>query len=170
MRDIILVVRGTPVRCSVDRRGDQFDVRIGDAVFQLQLTRWEPGVLGVSTSGRARLARVAHAQGRNFLHVDGYTVEYSAPSKDDRGADRRTPVDTELSAPMPGTVTQVLTKEGDEVVRGQPLVIVEAMKMEHVIRAPRAGIVNSVRARAGDQVGGGAVLVELARTSDEAAR
>ncbi len=170
MRDIIVVVRGTPVRCSVDRRDDQFVVRIGDVSLQLHLSRWEPGMLCFSTSGRSQIARVAHAQGRSFLHVDGHTVEYTTPAGSDHGPDVRTAAHNELSAPMPGAVTQVLTREGDEVVRGQPLVIVEAMKMEHVIRAPRGGTVRAVRARVGDQVGGGAVLVELAATSDEAPR
>ena len=168
MGDLILLVRGTPVRCSVERQDDQFVVRIGDATLELRPTCWEPGVLCFSASGQSRIARVASARGRRFVHVDGYTVEYSL-SEDGR-AGVRLPVDSELSAPMPGTVTQVLIREGDAVVRGQPLVMVEAMKMEHVIRAPRAGTVNAVRARAGDQVAGGAVLVELAGASDEAPR
>lgn len=170
MTDSIVVVRGTPVRCSVDRRDDRFVVRVGDVSIQLELFRWEPGVLFFSESGRSRIARVVHAQGRSFLHVDGYTVEYATapgggPEPGAGGAPH-----TELTAPMPGAVTQVLTGEGDEVVRGQPLVIVEAMKMEHVIRAPRAGLVRAVRARVGDQVEGGAVLVEIARIADETPR
>ena len=169
MRDIVVVVRDVPVRCSVERRDDRFVVRVGDVSVQLELTCWEPGVLCFSASGRSRTARVTHTQGRSFMHVDGYTVEY-ATRAGDGGTGVRPQSRNTLSAPMPGTVTQVLTKEGDEVVRGQPLIIVEAMKMEHVIRAPRAGIVNAVRAHAGDQVGGGAVLVELAATSDEAPR
>ncbi len=170
MSEITLVVRGTPVRCSVDREDDQFVVRIGGVSLQLRVSRLEPGILCFSTSTRSQIVRVAHAQGRSFLHVDGYTVEYATTAGDDRGPEVRTAAHNDLTAPMPGTVTQVLTRKGDEVVRGQPLVIVEAMKMEHVIRAPRAGSVLAVRARVGDQVEGGAVLVEIAGKSDEAPR
>ena len=104
------------------------------------------------------------------MHVDGYTMEYATVAGGDRKPEVRTAGPSALAAPMPGAVTQVLTREGDEVVRGQPLVIVEAMKMEHVIRAPRAGRVRTVRARVGDQVEGGTVLVEIAGKSDEAPR
>jgi 3-methylcrotonyl-CoA carboxylase alpha subunit len=62
---------------------------------------------------------------------------------------------------MPGGVTQVLVRKGEEVTVGQPLVIVEAMKMEHVIRASRAGRITAVLVREGDQVDGGAVVVKI---------
>ena len=57
-----------------------------------------------------------------------------------------------LTAPMPGKVVAVRVEAGSEVTKGQPLVIVEAMKMEHTIIAPADGIVESVRAKVGDQV------------------
>ena len=62
---------------------------------------------------------------------------------------------------MPGVVTRVFVAAGDDVTKGQPLVALEAMKMEHVIRAPRDGRVRAVPARAGEMVGGGVALVEL---------
>ena len=50
---------------------------------------------------------------------------------------------------------------GDTVVQGQPLVAVEAMKMEHLIRAPRAGRVKRICAKAGEMVAPGTALVEM---------
>jgi acetyl/propionyl-CoA carboxylase alpha subunit len=64
-------------------------------------------------------------------------------------------------APMPGKVLRVLVTEGDLVETGATLVILEAMKMEHAIKAPHAGRVHEVRTRAGDQVEGGQLLVLL---------
>ena len=170
MSEITLVVRGTPVRCSVERRDDELTVRVGDTALQLRLSHEETGMLRFSTSGRSQTARIAHAPGRSFVHVDGYTVEYATIAGEDRGADVGTASHLDLAAPMPGAVTQILAREGDEVVMGQPLVIVEAMKMEHVIRAPRDGTVRALRARVGDQVEGGAVLAEIAGESDESPR
>lgn len=66
-----------------------------------------------------------------------------------------------LEAPMPGVVTRVMVSPGDEVKRGQGLLALEAMKMEHLVRAPRDGRVRRVNAQAGQMVTGGAVLVEL---------
>jgi acetyl-CoA/propionyl-CoA carboxylase biotin carboxyl carrier protein len=53
---------------------------------------------------------------------------------------------------MPGTVLAVHVSPGDTVGRGQPVVVVEAMKMEHVITAPAAGTVRQVLVKAGDPV------------------
>jgi len=64
-----------------------------------------------------------------------------------------------VSAPLPGKVIQVLVAPGAEVEKGTPLIIVEAMKMEHTITAPAAGTVARVNFAADDQVEEGAVLV-----------
>ncbi len=75
-----------------------------------------------------------------------------------RGA---TGVDLGVRSPMTGRVVAVHVQEGDRVEKNQPLVVVEAMKMEHVLRAPRAGQVRKVACQAGQLVEGGAELVEL---------
>jgi len=66
-----------------------------------------------------------------------------------------------VKAPMPGMILRVLVKEGAEVVQGQGLVVVEAMKMENELKAPRAGLVAKVLAAPGDRVEKGTELVEL---------
>ena len=64
-------------------------------------------------------------------------------------------------SPMPGTVLGLAVEPGDAVVAGQPLVTLEAMKLEHRVLAPFNGVVTAVHAQAGDQVSAGAALVEL---------
>jgi 3-methylcrotonyl-CoA carboxylase alpha subunit len=64
-----------------------------------------------------------------------------------------------LTAPMPGKVAAVHVKAGQGVAAGQPLIVVEAMKMEHSIHAPAAGTVTEIRFKTGDQVQEGDVLV-----------
>jgi 3-methylcrotonyl-CoA carboxylase alpha subunit len=66
-----------------------------------------------------------------------------------------------LTAPLPATVTAVHVEAGRKVARGQPLIVLEAMKMEHVIAAPRDGTVAKVHFRAGDQVEEGAELISF---------
>jgi 3-methylcrotonyl-CoA carboxylase alpha subunit len=66
-----------------------------------------------------------------------------------------------VTAPMPGTVIRVLVAEGDPVQPRQPLVVLEAMKMETPLVSPYEGVVRSVHVREGDQVAGGTLLVEL---------
>jgi biotin carboxyl carrier protein len=66
-----------------------------------------------------------------------------------------------VAAPMPGRVVRVLVAEGDAVDVRQPLVVVEAMKMENELRSPRAGRVTHVAIAAGASVDAGAVLVVI---------
>ena len=66
-----------------------------------------------------------------------------------------------LTAPMPGKVIALIAKPGDKVDKGAPLLILEAMKMEHTIAAPAAGTVKEFRYGVGDQVGDGAELVDF---------
>jgi acetyl/propionyl-CoA carboxylase alpha subunit len=67
-----------------------------------------------------------------------------------------------VTAPMPGTVVRVLVAAGDAVEPRQPLVVLEAMKMETPLVSPYAALVQAVHVAEGDRVAGGAVLVELA--------
>jgi 3-methylcrotonyl-CoA carboxylase alpha subunit len=66
-----------------------------------------------------------------------------------------------LNAPMPGKIIQVLSRPGAPVKKGQPLLILEAMKMEHTITAPADGVVKEVHFAAGEQVPEGAELITL---------
>ena len=75
---------------------------------------------------------------------------------------RRTGEQSSLTAPMPGTVIRVVVAEGDRVEARQPLVVLEAMKMESPVVAPYEAVVQAIHVAEGDRVAGGAVLVELA--------
>jgi acetyl-CoA/propionyl-CoA carboxylase biotin carboxyl carrier protein len=86
----------------------------------------------------------------------------SAPPDPDASTDRSPGAEqSTLSAPMPGTVIRVLAAEGDRVQPRQPLVVLEAMKMETPLVSPYEAVVRAVHVREGDHVAGGAVLVEL---------
>ncbi len=70
----------------------------------------------------------------------------------------------DLTAPLPGTVVDVMAAEGDEVAVGQKLMIIEAMKMQQPITAPFDGKVTAVKAAKGDQVAEGQTLVHVEPT------
>ncbi|GIH08671.1 acetyl/propionyl-CoA carboxylase subuit alpha [Rhizocola hellebori] len=70
-----------------------------------------------------------------------------------------------LCAPMPGMVTEVLVAVGDKVEAGQPLLRLEAMKMQHTVQAPTAGVVNELSVGKGQQVDSGAPLVTVSEES-----
>lgn len=143
----------------------------------LQDAEWTPrgpGAWDVRMAGRNHrvlLLDGPDAQGHVTLRVDG--VKWTGTVADDRmlllermgmsvedGA-----LDTELLAPMPGKVLSVEVEAGDEVAEGDALLILEAMKMENVLKASRSGKVLRVDAVAGHAVEKGAVLVTFADES-----
>jgi biotin carboxyl carrier protein len=67
----------------------------------------------------------------------------------------------EITAPMPGKVLKILVKEGDTVAIGQPLVVIEAMKMETSLAAESPAIVKRIHVEPGQMIDHGAVLIEL---------
>nr|NDG07380.1 biotin/lipoyl-binding protein [Oxalobacteraceae bacterium] len=67
-----------------------------------------------------------------------------------------------LTAPMPGKIVQLMVDEGASVKKGAPLLIMEAMKMEHTISAPANGKVEALHYAVGDQVAEGAQLLSFA--------
>ena len=93
------------------------------------------------------------------LALDGHTFAFTEvspwPQRDAHVDPRR------ARAPVAGTVAQVLVRAGDAVAAGQPLVSVEAMKMEMWLNAAAAGTVRAVHAMPKATVASGAVLVEL---------
>jgi len=86
----------------------------------------------------------------NFTHV---LPDFG--DSDDQGHDNG------LTAPMNGTMVSVLVNKGDTVTKDQPLVIMEAMKMEHTIKAPADGVIEDVFYQAGDMVDGGSELLSF---------
>ena len=67
-----------------------------------------------------------------------------------------------ITSPMPGKVVKILVKEGDSVNQGNPVIVVEAMKMENELLATKTGVVQKVYVALGDAVEGGARLIALA--------
>lgn len=90
----------------------------------------------------------------NGVHTKLYLPITKKPSGDSDMAQS-------LLSPMPCKISHVQVKKGDKVKKGQTLVIVEAMKMEHVIKSPKDGIIKTVSYKLGDIVEQGKVLVEF---------
>ena len=68
---------------------------------------------------------------------------------------------------MHGIIVAILVEAGQAVTRGQPLLVLEAMKMEHVLKADKDGVVAALPCRQGDQVSQGTLLVHFATDHDE---
>jgi biotin carboxyl carrier protein len=105
--------------------------------------------------------RVTSAAEGDRVHVwcDGrvFTFERVRGQRRSSGADHA----GDLVSPMPGRVRQVLVRVGETVARGHVLLVLEAMKMEHAIRAPQDGVILRLLVREGDLVEAGVELAEI---------
>ncbi|MCC6349211.1 MAG: hypothetical protein IT347_06420 [Candidatus Eisenbacteria bacterium] len=140
------------------RGGAIWRVRVDGAEFDVAAEPLEGGRMRLRTDRGDTIAEVTAVGARRFVRVG--TLEFVL-DRESAARSSGARLQQGMSAPMTGVVTRVLVAPGDTVVRGQPLVALEAMKMEHMIRAPREGRVKAVHATAGAMVQGGVELVEL---------
>lgn len=147
------------VEVEVATEGDRIRVRIGDQETDLRLVPLWEGTYGVVRDGRRSIVHAVPSGNTWYVHVEGavYAVAREAPS----AAGRKVAAPGEVRAPMPGVVTRVFVRPAQVVEAGEPLYVLEAMKMETVVTAPVRSRIAAVRAGPGTQVEGGAVVVEL---------
>jgi acetyl-CoA/propionyl-CoA carboxylase, biotin carboxylase, biotin carboxyl carrier protein len=142
----VVVGDGEPVRVSGFRDGGELVLRVDGVTHRFGCAR-DGAVLWLGRDGRAwpltETERLAAARTE--------TAGAAGP----------------VTSPMPGTVLEVRVSAGDRVTQGDPLLVVEAMKMEHTVTAPVDGIVAELPVRAGQQVALGEALALV--TSEESA-
>jgi len=159
-----------------------FDIEHGDTLHAVALARLHDGAcllqIGAQSwpfqaramSGGVHDIHLGERRLRLTVHVQGERVAVFAPE----GSIVVHEIDAiahagegagdvgRLTAPMPGKVIAFLAQAGDAVSKGQPLAVMEAMKMEHTLNAPRDGVVAELLYAVGDQVGEGGELLRLA--------
>ena len=109
-----------------------------------------------SPQGLRHTFRVSEGDGRHWISGPGGTITLLETPRFPPPADAA--LEGGLLAPMPGKVVRVMVQAGEEVKRGQVLVVLEAMKMEQTAVSPEDGVVREVKVREGEQVTAGQVL------------
>ena len=114
--------------------------------------------------GRSVVVRYEKVAGVLWAHVEGETYEFSAQKRGrraGRAASSNADDPSLVCAPMPGRLMKIFVERGAKVIAGQELVVMEAMKMEYVLKAGAAGKIEEVNGKSGDQVALGQVLLRL---------
>ena len=152
----VVVVEGK--RATLDT---QWQLTIGNSTLTASLQPLEGDAVAVTLNGHRR---------RLQAYKDGHVVVMAEPSGETRLFWRRIDAidhghhetESTLTAPMHGTVVALLVEPGVSVEKGMPLMVMEAMKMEHTMTAPADGSVETFHFQAGDTVSQGAVLLDFA--------
>ncbi|SDH65524.1 geranyl-CoA carboxylase alpha subunit [Pseudomonas benzenivorans] len=151
------------VELAVLQSGQQprLDARIGDEQVQLRLLASDGRWASLEVDGIRRRLAYHLAGDRLWLYGSDGNLEFTdithAPVSGAEGSGTGT-----VKAPMDGAIVEVLVTEGDRVGKGQLLLVLEAMKMEHPLKATIDGIIRRVQVSKGDQVKNRQLLVEVA--------
>ena len=140
--------------------GNAYRLHLDGKEHHVEIASSEGNALVLIVDGERHSVDVVRSGRQRLVAVRGETYRFE-PESGGGSHEVGSVALPEISAPMPGKVTDVLVKPGDEVAAGDGLVILEAMKMENRLIAEAAGTVVEVRATVGDMVDGGQVLVVL---------
>jgi acetyl/propionyl-CoA carboxylase alpha subunit len=150
---------GDPITVGYDLTRPEAVIELDGERIPVELHGATPEAVDLTLGGVRRGYRV-HVTGTGVLvdGVDGasaFSVVDPLPAPDAGGPAGG------LTAPMPGSIVRVMAAVGDTVAAGTPLLVMEAMKMEHTIASPTDGVIAALSVAVGDQVERGAVLVEV---------
>ncbi|MFN7009157.1 MAG: biotin carboxylase N-terminal domain-containing protein [Allorhizobium sp.] len=154
-----LKIAARALTIGVLHHADRFEVTNDGETSTVEGTLGTDGTLKTMIAGRKRTG-FFFRKGHGFdLFVAG--EQYMVEPQDLAAADAPEALGGGLLSPMPGLVRAIPVKVGDRVAAGQPLVVMEAMKMEHTLRAPAAGLVRSLNCEEGVLVEAGIPLVDF---------
>ncbi len=156
---IALVDAGSRRSLIAHFRGEGYVLEFADgSTMRAFATPSQDGAIEVDLDGTRTRATVVrnHAGLAVFCAGTSYRLEFEKPAV----IDEEDPAG-QLVSPLPGSVIDVLVASGDSVSKGQALMIIEAMKMEHTISAPKAGTVGRIYFAKGEQVAEGAQLLDF---------
>jgi biotin carboxyl carrier protein len=153
--DKVITIRDATIELALERDG----AHLRSDGHDVEIISIRPNEAELRVDGRSLFVPYAIDGTTVSFAYDGeiYTAEVAEKGARTRARQR----DQSMAAPMPGIVLKVLVKVGDAVTKGMPLLILEAMKMEHPIVAPRDGVVDAINCAEGELVQPGVELVTL---------
>ena len=154
---------GQRLRVDIQKNEHGDVVKLETGLHELSCEELGAGFLLLQNSDGKYRARVVRQKDRIYVWLNGKTFEFQVPSSDDVAA-HGSATSPEVRAPMPGTLIKLLVKPGDTVEEGQIVAVLEAMKMEHQLRAPHSGKVEKVSGTVGSVIDADALIVALAPT------
>ncbi|CAG0935348.1 biotin carboxyl carrier protein [Thermoflexales bacterium] len=148
------------VAVQIEPHAEGYHITIGDRTYDVRVECAHADEISFTLDGQRHTAYVARDGSTRYVSIAGAVFELRQPDPR-RARQKQHPGEDNLSAAMPGQITKVLVSAGDTVQRGQPLLVLEAMKMEIKITASHDGRVARVLVKSGQVVDRGQSLIEL---------
>ncbi len=155
------VFDGETVTSEVEKKEPNLTIRVGEK--ELVLIPIGQNLYTTTWNGTKHTVAVVRHKDTYYVDIDSVLLEVHEVSEDSfgAGAGEHGGEKDKIFAPMPGKIVKIMVNEGDEVEVKQPMVIVEAMKMENQVNSPAKGKVKKINFAPGDQVDTESPIIEL---------
>jgi 3-methylcrotonyl-CoA carboxylase alpha subunit len=145
---------------SIERRDKFFFITYDNTEYKVEAEETKPGQLKIKIADRIIKSIITEGEKEKFVFVNGQVFRVKPVELTGKKKLRRRE-EGNLSSPISGKVVSVKVKNGDSVKKGEVLMIIEAMKMEYLIRAPYNGKIKNVNFKQNDQVEIGQSTVDV---------
>lgn len=164
-----VTVEGRDYDIELEYQSERYQVRVDGALFDLEAHSLGESrfLLLVNKESHEVDVRTVSGNGEKIVFMRGMEIpvtveDYHLAQIRKRAATAVGPsTERFVRAPMPGLVVAIKVKPGDEITKGQPLVVIEAMKMENIIKAKADGVVKAILVGQGKSVEKSDILLEL---------
>lgn len=148
---------------------DESTITIGDRKFDFAYEKFNDNIFKISIDGVSRLCYVAEDEQFIYVFVEGEQFifeKYKEETSSVESLQSEFKDKEAIKPPMPGSIVKVLVEPNQKVGEGEPIVIIEAMKMEITLYSSIEGVVSEINVQAGEQVDSDKVLVVIDRNSN----
>ena len=149
---------------TVERRDDQFFITYDNNEYTVSATELKPGQLSIHLGDRVIKSIISPGEEDKFVFIDGSIFKVKRIELTGRKKTEKREGD--LHSPISGTVVSCKVKEGAKVKKDDVILIIEAMKMEYLIRAPYTGVVKKTYFKEKDQIEIGQLTAEIEKEEE----
>jgi biotin carboxyl carrier protein len=136
---------------TIERRNNFYFVTYDNTEYNVEAEELKPGQLKIKIGNRLIKSIITEGDTEKFVFVDGEVFKVK-PVELTSSRKKKTKDDGDLSSPISGKIVSIKVKKGEKVKKGDVLMVIEAMKMEYLIRAPFNGVVKNINFKKNDQI------------------
>jgi biotin carboxyl carrier protein len=159
---MILLYNGKKINVEIEKNNNDFNLTIDNEKKNISITRFSDNCLLINHKNQTKKYYSAKSGKFIFVNSDGFTSKLEIVDEEEENQfafDKNSGNKDIIKAPMPGSIVKVLVESGQKVSEGEPLIIVEAMKMETTLYSSIDGIVTELNVQAGEQVDSDKILL-----------
>ena len=146
---------------SVERRKNHYYITYDNTEYKVKAEEIKPGHLKINLGDRIIKSVITRGEGDKFVFVEGNVFKVKNVELTGTIRTKKKKDEGDLKSPISGKVVNVKVKKGDKIKKGDVLMVIEAMKMEYLIRAPYNGKVKKINFKKNDQIEIGQNTVEF---------